>query len=1342
MDPLSAFLFSLLCSAAYDVIRTSLKSKFPEHISDKISEAFTEALKKWTPDEELRETEMKTLDEKILLLKEQIDKTTNPLDINEETQSLLDLFRVELMNDSIAYHFLAELRWDKNESDLAKLNQTTQEILSYIKPQKSQLYINFPFNHFITKITPNQYHIPRKIQSVQGNNEIKSNNDLISLIEKNVRTNIVVLASAGMGKTEELKQTAITLANRESKYPILISFSNFTADKDIVDYLPKTWINVPQEQLVLLLDGFDELIDNQINIIQRKLISFVENHPKIIIVVSCRTNFYHLAINGNPETLSGFNAYYLQQLTYADVVNHVTNKHDLDGQSFMNAVYHRQFDDLVYNPFFLQILIPDFKQNNAFSGNRTQLFQKFIKERLSWDKEHFATSFNLNDEESKALELLRKVSVAMEMLGSRNISIKDLRTLISDKPDFELIKRCTVFNKVEGFEEWKFEHNNFQEILCAEMLADLPFETVIELISFKGHNKIQPSWTNTVSFLISLLDENDTLFHPLVDWIICYDPEILVKVEKERIPQQIRNEIFINIFEYYKGLNIWINSNNFSYFDLANFGQSKETIKYLLNEAKNPKNTRRIRLNALSIIGSFSIRENQIRNDIKQKLLALIVAEKLNAEFINNVIFCLKYIGCIDKQTLNDLLDVLGERHSKYIRSAMYALINMSNYVDDYVDYYIDGIKIYINKNNSSDDREIDNIKEDAALFDGIFKLKTYTGISKFIDFYLLNYSLLENEFEFTNNYEQLIKNCIAIYETEKRIFNYAYSLLIIEIEYTSYYSQQPKTHLFFDKTNTKDKALIHTYSLLSKNSEKNYLYLTLICQIIDDINIVELIDLFKQQQISPQLMNDICYNLNFTNKVLSNKLKQVIYENTGSVIEFPITTDFDKIRKERAQRSFDLLFDIQLLKKECLNVFGDKVILFKDEILSYKRNQSSKYTNYIPICVTELLVTLKSDNKDVIYIETVLNWFESLDNITYFIINRIYFYLSDRNSDIIISNEQIEYINNWFNKTITEIDFTSISGSNLFGISCISFINKFGFECDEDILLDMLSFSNVGSNQLALGFIESKIAIEKIKSRIVKNIKDKSILNDHIYVKHAEFIFKNRIYEVYSNVFEDLIEIIFDKHDKFSIIDLFFKYNLNTDPIKDIFSRLDFECQILTLRWLVKNDDLEYSTTKLLNLHKEGLDEETEKTINNLLISCKNIDGLKFSINWIEKYKVSPFSQHEQRLVYFETLDSLPLFLRLLELGYDTEIKIGNILNGMLSIVLEGIYYLAIQSEQNFNEVCLKLKEFIEVNKGKLDEVEFLNATIERIKEKFFQTHSIKFTVKQIKQRLNSFAL
>lgn len=1209
--------------------------------------------------------------------------------------------------------------------------------------------VDVDYNHFITTITPKQYHLPRKIQSAHGNNETKPNHDLISLIEKNEEKNIVVLASAGMGKTEELKQTAITLANRKLKYPIFVSFSKFIAEKDIEYFLPKGWLNIPKEKLVLLFDGFDELIDNEIHIIQRKLLFFAENNPEITIVVSCRTNFDYVDKDGYSETLNGFTAYYLQALTYEDVVNYVTVHHGLNGSMFMNAVYHRQFDDLIYNPFYLQIFIPDFKQNNSFSGNRTQLFQKFIIKSFSWDKKHFATNFNPNVEKERALELLRKVSIAMEMLGSRNIDSTKLHTLISDQFDFKLIRNCAVFKKEEGIEQWKFEHNNFQEILCAEKLAELPFETVIDLISFKGYKKIQPSWTNTVSFLISLLDENETLFQPLVDWIICYDPEILVKVEKERIPQKIRNEIFIQIFEYYKGLNIWINSNNFSYFDLAYFGQSDITIEFITNEILNSYNSRRTRFNAINIISDFQINDYQVKNQVGSKLMLLLKGEALDSEFIYAVIIAINKLGYTGKDTVDELMGIYLERASQYIRAAMYSIINTSKLVDLYIDYYISGLEIYLSKYTISADRESTSFFDEYYnLFEGIFNLKTIKATSKFIDYYLQNYSKIEGEFEIEEHFDRLIYNCIELYKTEKTILDYMCKLLSSESYNSWTTTKELKTLLFFKETNTKKEAIIKTLLLFSSDSENIYAHITLLSKLIEEENIMDLIEAYNNQTINEADLVRICKYFHSINQPLSELLKNEIYKSTGTIVEFQIQPNYDEIRRSKAQRSFDILFDIELFKNECLRVFEQKDELHVSDLYDHKINTDKDLESFYPASVLFNLRRFKNES-GVVAKSEIIDWFDTNPNVTNFITSRIYSDLKDKNTKLCISTLQVEYIKNWFVDNIYTIDFINAlekgEGTsytiNWHAIFCIYFMEKFNFECPEAIHLDMLVFT-FNANYVSFESIIKKVDKEKVESRIISNIKNRVIKNDSVYINHAEYIFQNNIYDVFSYIFEDLCDGTFDQYYMSSIIDLFFKYQANAEPLKLFLDKLNFETQTVVLKYLVKNDDLEYSTTKLLNLHKEGLDEETEKTINNLLISCKNIDGLEFSINWIEKYKVSPFSQHEQRLVYFETLDSLPLFLRLLELGYDTEIKIGNVLNGMLSIVLEGIYYLAIQSELNFNEVCSKLKEFIKVNKGKLEEVEFLNATIERIKEKFFQTHSEKYSIREIKTKITLLSL
>jgi len=317
----------------------------------------------------------------------------------------------------------------------------------------------------------------------------------------------------------------------------------------------------------------DELLPSDIAIFKRKLDLFCRTYCDVSVIVSSRSNFYDIASANSPGSLTDFKEYILQPLTSEDIIEYAERHHQLQGQVFINAIYHNQFDDLVYNPFFLPVLISNYKKHdNQFVGNRINLLQEFIEERIIWDRFHFQSIIELKDKKLYAIKLLSKIAFATQLLGQRKIGINNLQQLIL-QDEFEFLKFCPIIKKEEGSEDWIFEHNNFQELLCAQYIMELPFNKVLDLISYSDYAKVKPSWVNTISFLISLLKDDDELFRPLIEWIVKNDPEILVKVEKERLSPELRYAIFTGIFNHYKTLNIWIRSSNMSYYDLACFGQ-------------------------------------------------------------------------------------------------------------------------------------------------------------------------------------------------------------------------------------------------------------------------------------------------------------------------------------------------------------------------------------------------------------------------------------------------------------------------------------------------------------------------------------------------------------------------------------------------------------------------------------------------------------------------------------------------------------------------------------------------------------------------------------------------
>ena len=144
----------------------------------------------------------------------------------------------------------------------------------------------------------------------------------------------------------------------------------------------------------------------------------------------------------------------------------------------------------------------------------------------------------------------------------------------------------------------------------------------------------------------------------------------------------------------------------------------------------------------------------------------------------------------------------------------------------------------------------------------------------------------------------------------------------------------------------------------------------------------------------------------------------------------------------------------------------------------------------------------------------------------------------------------QIEYIKKWFNKNIKTIDFINALEKgedasytiNWHALFCVYFMEKFDFECPENIHLDMLAFT-FNAGYVSFESITKKVDKEKVESRIISNIKNGVIKNDSVYENHAEYIFENNIYDAFSCVFKDLCSSTFDQYYRSSIIDLFFKH-------------------------------------------------------------------------------------------------------------------------------------------------------------------------------------------------------
>lgn len=145
--------------------------------------------------------------------------------------------------------------------------------------------------------------------------------DILSVVTQCNR--VVLLGDAGLGKTIELQRIAWHYSNDDSPFfPFLLPLNKYV-NQNISELLPPNWSRIPDSQLLIILDGLDEIESKNKNDAIRQIEFFSEQHPNSHIIVSCRTNFYKSETKESSSTLSGFSSYILLDLSSAEIEKYI-----------------------------------------------------------------------------------------------------------------------------------------------------------------------------------------------------------------------------------------------------------------------------------------------------------------------------------------------------------------------------------------------------------------------------------------------------------------------------------------------------------------------------------------------------------------------------------------------------------------------------------------------------------------------------------------------------------------------------------------------------------------------------------------------------------------------------------------------------------------------------------------------------------------------------------------------------------------------------------------------------------------------------------------------------------
>lgn len=766
-------------------------------------------------------------------------------------------------------------------------------------------------------------HIPRSVHFYVNGSNRKSyegmpfisdvrQKGLIEILADKTRNEpkrIALLSIAGFGKSQELQSVAAYFSNKEQPvHPVRYFLQDYQGQsiEELLNKHSDKWRNIPPETLLLIFDGLDELKEDITKVFFDHLNMFTDINKNVNVLVSSRYNFYDLSA----PPLRSFDIYTLNSLTHENIQIYLDKKLTTNKIAFETALHSSRFAEYSDNPYYLTRLVKYYNDEKTLPKNKSALFNKILFEQISSDER----KYDREDLKLTLLPLAEKVAFCMTLSGKSSLSSDEFNTVL---PDTEKRKQLRYFcilnfnNQEKG--TWSFEHKNMQEYLCASFLSRQSFGKIHDLISFSFNRKrLLPRFLNTISFLFEILNKESSYFKDLFNWLLCSQPELFVRFEKEQIDRQTRIEIFKSILDYYHSRNINVYfSSNLTNDELANYVEiDGDMIDYLGSQLKDNV-TPEAAYDLLLLLSSC--KKNYIYKEKLQDIYFFILASTHYSNIIKAQ--CVMGLGVIDPddQSLFDRILCSGVDINDFdIRRHLISYLELSKFAECFIDFILQSILIM--------DRQQSHVG------DGIIRLlmsfERPSSILKIIKVCSNSQTLAVRHYQGNNiNFEEkelaaILEKAEKLYPQESKMVPTVY-MLFRKMEHVTHDEVLRPAFLQFFKNTCGNKILFKKiYKYDSGRDELMYF--------IDEDDVNFLVKEFLDNKLTLDQITVARNRLSWINiELAENMNKQLIDAGYKEFYTEPNDFDYLTLENDYQLKNQKLLFDRQLFKEEVEGIFG-----------------------------------------------------------------------------------------------------------------------------------------------------------------------------------------------------------------------------------------------------------------------------------------------------------------------------------------------------------------------------------------------------------------------------------
>lgn len=1048
----------------------------------------------------------------------------------------------------------------------------------------------------------------------------------------------VLLGEAHSGKSMQMQKVLYNLSNSNPAYsPISIDLKDLNVGEiaRLLEINYGNWKNIPAKDLIIALDGLDEVPTDQFLTQVKYIKAFAIENPNISLIVCCRRLFFdHYEIK---QEFQEFEIFELSPLNESSINQYLNQQLNLSVGDFYKKVNNLGIQDFLYSPFYLVQLVNDFKINpNEIPDNKITILNKFIASTL----QNTSRSINgkpLSRQNVKYSKVLHKLAFALQLAGTNTFDDGNIQTLNPDEKDILLLQNSSIVNFKNN--NWSFTNAVYQEHLAAQYLINLSFEEIIKLATNGTKiKKIKTKWLQTISSLFSLIDEKSPLYGPLIEFIKQDNIEIIFKTEGTKFSSDQITKFIDLLVEKLKIYNNRLQLINEKV--IATFINSQPKAKDYCIQLINEDLTTPIKTVLAMVLKNVVLSETQqqsVKNKIHSEIFNISDDYYANQLLELSAEFNLANKAFIEKLTQSQL-------NEKYeFRDGVYQNILKLKMSDHFYDYALAGIPVLIQHN-----QKISNLGSYYYLEMVLSSFKSIVNAKKLLLSLKQagNFELFERSINKRLFLKTLTENLLEIYKSDISIL---FPLLGLIKRIGSSFNKSEYEELldFFNKTNSKSLALRILFQDFKDSNFWEFTYL------LDENGFDYLLYEFEEGNISKESLWSIYTATDYYgDKNIANKfmlLCEAATENKFQPKRTTIHDDYEAYSEFREQNDLSFILSKKAFKKGLINYFK----AFESDVITKNDLYITHTATPVKIKSNSLIIYhFLNENHpwDIIEKDFALETLKKID-FEWFQISEI---LRRYNVEKIKSNNSLfEVVKAYYYKKLPlckfeETYYSKINDNGVLEhyeyplyIKIADIFLEFEFDTPEEILLQMISADNGGiknfephklknitslTETIIKNISEANLKILELK--ILSNLKlgicDKGVLENHIGLcRHLKiYDSKSIIYAILTNIFND------NKYASFStntIIDIYLELDGLVPDLIPFFKQIknfNAYCFFYLAKKIGGIFPEEVIPILKQSLYQVNTKEQGRFEIAHILVNIGEIEGLKFIVSHLKSRK------------------------------------------------------------------------------------------------------------------------